>query len=297
MALQSMTGFASVSGQTDGVEWAWEARSVNARGLDLRARLPEGLEGLEARARTEGAKQLKRGTVNYSLKMQRPEGNGLAQLNPDALAVMIEATKAARDMAQANGLELAPPSACDILNLRGVLDHGRRAENSKALEDAVNAGLIDLFSALKSSRAQEGEALSGILTTQIDQIKALLAAARETDTARSARSGTLLQARVQALLEDTKIVDEARLAQELATLAVKADITEEIDRLEAHIASAYALLDEDGPVGRKLDFLMQEFNREANTLCSKSGDAALTAVGLELKVTIDQMREQVQNVE
>ena len=297
MALQSMTGFASVSGQTDGVEWAWEARSVNARGLDLRARLPEGLEGLEARARSEGAKQFKRGNISYSLKMQRPEGNGLAQLNSGALDVMIEATKSARDAALAAGLDLAPVTACDILGLRGVLDHGRRAENSKALEEAVNAGLTDMFLALKASRANEGKALKTILTTQIDQISALLEDARKSDTVRSARTGDILRARVEALLADTKIVDEARLAQELATLAVKADITEEVDRLEAHIASAYALLTENGPVGRKLDFLMQEFNREANTLCSKSGDTALTVAGLELKVVIDQMREQVQNVE
>jgi uncharacterized protein (TIGR00255 family) len=296
MGLKSMTGFASVTGQSEGVEFAWEARSVNARGLDLRIRLPEGLEGLEPLARTEAPKHFKRGTVNVSLRVNRGDTIGAATLNPDTLKAMVAAVNEVRDAAKAGGLELAPTTAGEILSLRGVLDTGRRLEDSKEVETGIGAKLPELFASLDAARSNEGEALRAVLNSQITRVAELVAAARESDTARSAKTGQVLRDRVQALLETTT-ADEARLAQELAMLAVKADITEEMDRLEAHIASAYALLDEDGPVGRKLDFLMQEFNREANTLCSKSGDAALTAAGLELKVVIDQMREQVQNVE
>ncbi len=297
MGLQSMTGFASVSGRDEGVEWAWEVRSVNARGLEVRMRLPEGMEALEAKVRSSAAAALKRGSVNVALKLQWPEANGAAQLNADALSGMISAVKAACDAAEAAGLDLASVTAGELLGLRGVLDQGRRAETSAALVASVGDGLGPLFEGLREARAKEGAALAAVLKGQVTRIAELVAAARDSDTARMVKLGETLKARVAALLEETQIVDEARLAQELALLAVKADITEEMDRLEAHITSAHALLGAAGAVGRKLDFLMQEFNREANTLCSKSGDAALTAVGLELKVVIDQMREQVQNVE
>jgi uncharacterized protein (TIGR00255 family) len=154
-----------------------------------------------------------------------------------------------------------------------------------------------LFAALDDARRKEGAALATLIESQIDRIAALTSAARETAEARAGRSGELLRRRMEAVLAGTAAVDEARLAQELAVIAVRADVTEELDRLDAHVAAARTLLAGDGPVGRKFDFLMQEFNREANTLCAKSGAADLTAVGLELKVVVDQMREQVQNVE
>ena len=162
----------------------------------------------------------------------------------------------------------------------------------------LGEGIEALFAALATARAAEGQALTAILAAQIDRVEALTGAARATADARAGRTGALLRSRVDAVMSAASLpVDEARLAQELALIAVRADVTEELDRLQAHVAAARTLIAGDGPVGRKLDFLMQEFNREANTLCSKAQASELTAIGLELKVVVDQMREQVQNVE
>jgi uncharacterized protein (TIGR00255 family) len=298
MTLMSMTGFAHLTGGAEGLAWAWEARSVNGRGLDLRLRLPEGFEALDAPIRAAAAQALSRGSVTVSLRMAAGGGATVPRLNRDALEAAIGAALAAGEAAAGQGLDLAPMSAADLLAVRGVLEpEATVPADNAAIVATLSAQADALFAALCQARSGEGAALAGLIAGHVDRIEALTRDARATAEARAARSGALLRSRLEALLAGTAAVDEARLAQELALLAVRADVTEELDRLEAHVAAARALLDEDGPVGRKLDFLTQEFNREANTLCSKAGAADLTAIGLEMKVVIDQMREQVQNVE
>jgi uncharacterized protein (TIGR00255 family) len=299
MALTSMTGFASLTGSTEGLAWSWEARSVNGRGLDLRLRLPEGFEALDGPIRAAGARVLSRGSVTVSLRMAGGGGGPvLPRLNQGALEAAVGAALAAAEAASGQGLDLAPMTAADLLSVRGVLEPEAVAPaDNAAVVTALNTEIESLLAALRHARAGEGAALAVVIAGQIDRIGALARDARATAEARAARSGALLRSRLEALLAGTVAVEEARLAQELALLAVRADVTEELDRLEAHVAAGRALLDEDGPVGRKLDFLTQEFSREANTLCSKAGAADLTAIGLEMKVVIDQMREQVQNVE
>ena len=299
MPLISMTGFADAGGQSDALAWAWEARSVNGRGLDLRLRLPEGCEALDAAVRAAAAKVLVRGSVSVSLRLARGATSAIPRLNSEALDAAVAAALAASEAASGRGLDLAPMTAADLLAVRGVLDldAGQAADDAGRLAGPAS-GIEPLLAALAASRAAEGAALAGILAAQLDRVEGLVRDARASADARAARSGGLLRARVEAVMAAVATpVDEARLAQELALLAVRADVTEELDRLEAHVAAARALIAGEGPVGRKLDFLMQEFNREANTLCSKAQASDLTAIGLELKVVIDQMREQVQNVE
>lgn len=298
MSLTSMTGFADLAGHADELAWTWEARSVNGRGLDLRLRLPDGFEALDAPVRAAATKAFARGSVAITLRVARGPAGGLPRLNAVALDAAIAAALAASEAASQAGLDLAPMSAADLLGVRGVLesDAGGPADRPE-ITAALAAGAEALLARLAGARRAEGAAIAAIVAAQVDRIEALTAAARETAEARSARAGTLLRSRVESVLAGSTPVDEARLAQELAIVAVRADVTEELDRLAAHVAAARALLAADGPAGRRLDFLMQEFNREANTLCSKSGSSELTAIGLELKVVIDQMREQVQNVE
>lgn len=298
MPLTSMTGFADLAGAADGLAWTWEARSVNGRGLDVRLRLPEGFEALEAPLRAAVADGLARGSVSVGLRIGQGGRPPTARLNPDALEAAIGAALAAGEAASRRGLDLAPMTAADLLGLRGVLE----AETHLPSEDpatmaALTAGAAALVAALRAARQAEGAALARVLTAQVDRIAELAAAARAAAGARGPRQAEALRARLNAVLAATAAIDEARLAQELAILAVRADVAEELDRLDAHVAAARALLAAEGPVGRKLDFLMQEFNREANTLCAKAQAAELSALGLEMKVVIDQMREQVQNVE
>lgn len=298
MAIASMTGYADVSDVAEGLGWTWEARSVNGRGLDLRLRLPEGFEALDAAARAAAAKALARGSVTVSLRLSRGAAGSAPRLNREVLDAVVAAALAAGEAAAERGLDLAPMTAADLLAARGVLEADVAAPGEDgALVTRMAADLDRLFAALAAARASEGRALAMVIAGQLDRVAVLVASARETAMARTARSGELLRTRIEAVLAGTSAVDEARLAQELALLAVKSDITEELDRLVAHVAAARELLAKGGAVGRRLDFLMQEFNREANTLCSKSGSADLTAIGLDLKVVVDQMREQVQNVE
>jgi len=293
-----MTGYADRAGSADGVAWTWEARSVNGRGLDLRVRLPEGFESLDAVLRQQATATLARGTVTVGLRVARSAGAAVPQLRPEALAAAVAAARAAEAAAAAAGLDLAPVTAADLLGLRGVMeaDALTPAETPGVLAGA-RADIAPLLAALAAARAGEGAALAATLGSQLDRVAGLTAAARESADARAARTGALLRSRLEAVLAAVATVDEGRLAQELALIAVKADVTEELDRLEAHVAAARGLVAAGGAVGRRLDFLMQEFNREANTLCAKSGSSELTAIGLELKVIVDQMREQVQNVE
>ncbi|MEX3015182.1 YicC/YloC family endoribonuclease [Gymnodinialimonas hymeniacidonis] len=287
-----MTAFAASDGSDGPLSWQWEIRGVNGRGLDLRLRLPDGLGALEQPLRAALQKALTRGNVSLSLKLQRAAGGAALALQAEALDAALAALATVEERADG---ALAASSAADILALRGVFEasdtlHVPEVSNLMPEAEALIAAFVDM-------RRGEGAALAQVMSAQLDRIAELTEAASETATLRAAAAGTRLRQQVAELLEATEVVDEARLAQELAVLAVKADVTEELDRLRAHVKAARDLIAGGGAVGRKLDFLMQEFNREANTLCSKSGDAALTAIGLDLKLTIDQMREQVQNVE
>jgi uncharacterized protein (TIGR00255 family) len=296
MKLKSMTGFADMAGQEAETSWNWEARSVNGRGLDLRLRLPDGFESLEAPLRGS-AKALSRGSVTITLRLARSPAASTQRINTAVLEVALDALATASKAASDRGLEIALVTSADLVMMRGVLetDTALPSDNENIVA-AIKAQIEPLIGALTQAREVEGASLGAVLAAQIDRLGDLASAARASAEARSARTGELLRARLSAVLEGTAAIDEARLAQELALLAVKADITEEIDRLESHVAAARDYLDAAGPVGRKLDFLTQEFNREANTLCSKAGTVELTEIGLEMKVVIDQMREQVQNV-
>ncbi|MEM9010739.1 MAG: YicC/YloC family endoribonuclease [Pseudomonadota bacterium] len=300
MALRSMTGFATRQGAAEGRSWVWEVRAVNARGLDLRLRLAEGAEALEPKVRAAAGAMLARGSITVGLRLGRAGMAERTRLDAERLGAMLTALREVEAEAVAAGLATTPPSTAEILSLRGVL--AAEGEDVAPAEAppwlaAAEAEIAPLFSALVAAREEEGAKLAQLLHDALTTVRDQVAAARETAEARAARAGDLLRARVATLLETAEAADEARLAQELALLAVKGDVTEELDRLDAHVAAAEALLAEGSPAGRKLDFLMQEFNREANTLCAKAGDEALTRIGLDLKVVIDQMREQVQNVE
>ncbi|WP_224815013.1 YicC/YloC family endoribonuclease [Hasllibacter sp. MH4015] len=290
-----MTAFAAAEGDDGASAWTWDMRGVNGRGLDLRLRLPDGFGALEVPLRAALGKALARGNVTVNLKVTRTKGAGGGMLDPDALGAVLHAMAEVEARAADAGLHLAPSDASGILAQRGVWDI-REVAAAPDLA-ALMAEAEHLIAAFVAMRRAEGAALAEVMEAQLTRIADLTEAAAESATARAAAQGERLKTQVSALLETTDIVDEGRLAQELAVLAVKADVTEEIDRLRAHVTAARDLIAGGGPVGRKLDFLMQEFNREANTLCSKSGDAGLTAIGLDLKLTIDQMREQVQNVE
>jgi len=289
-----MTGFASISGNKNGIDWIWEARSVNGRGLDLRVRLPEGADQLDAPLRTTITEFLSRGNVTVSLKFSRDETQSAPLLNRAALENLVAAEKEAQALAQSCGLKVAPVSTATLVTHNMVWSS---ATVTGAWIGDAKRQITPLLQLLAKARQQEGGAIKAMLIGQIDRLVDLVADARAAALIRNNAAGGILREKVTALLEITDAVDSDRLAQELAILAIKADITEELDRLDAHISAAQKLLAASGPVGRKFDFLMQEFNREANTLCSKSGSTTLTAVGLDLKLVIDQMREQVQNLE
>ncbi len=294
--LNSMTGYASLSGNVGQAAWDWELRSLNGKGLDFRVRLPDGFEALEPVLRKVAKARLARGNVTATLKYSNKSGEGAAEVQTEGLAAALTALVTISETADARGdLALAPINAADVARMPGVI---ATAQDAPTQNKEEIAGQIDaLFDTFIEMRQTEGAALGRILKGQLDSVAELIAAAFVTAEARQAKAGDLLKARVTALLETTDLADESRLAQELAVLAVKADVTEEIDRLKAHVDAARGLLSKGGAVGRKLDFLMQEFNREANTLCSKSGSTELTQIGMDLKVLIDQMREQVQNLE
>jgi uncharacterized protein (TIGR00255 family) len=279
-----------------GQAWVWDLRGVNGKGLDLRLRIPEGIEGLEAAIRAEVARSVTRGNLSLGLKLEAEAGAGGAlRVNPGVLADVLRALAEVEAAAMARGVTLAQATQAEVLAVRGVVDFGTAEVDAALLKPALTADLAGLLADFNATRAAEGAALAAVLAAQLDRIAALAAEARAAAAARAATQGETLRAQVARVLAEG--VDEARLVQELALLAVKGDVTEELDRLEAHIAAARGLLAETAPVGKKFDFLMQEFMREANTLCSKAASAGLTRIGLDLKTVIDQMREQVQNVE
>ena len=294
---QSMTGFASVSGQGLGRSWIWELRGVNGKGLDVRLRLPDGIDGLEAETRRRVAAQLSRGNVQIGLKLAADDTLGGVRLDQTQLTAILAAMTRIETDAMEQGLSLAPSTAAQIVGLRGVLTTEAPEADNEALRDALLRDFDTALADFAAMRAAEGTALTAILTRQLDEITELVTEAESAVAERAPQQAERLRAQLARVMDSVDTVDEARIAQELAVIAVKSDITEEIDRLKAHITAARDLMAAPGSVGRKFDFLMQEFNREANTLCSKSGDARLTQAGLALKTVIDQMREQVQNVE
>ena len=295
----SMTGFAARRGAGLGYAWVWDLRSVNGKGLDLRLRVPDWIDGLEAAIRAELQKQVARGNVNLTLKVSQDEGRDdtAFRLNETGLAAALAAIGRIEAVAMETGVTLRQPTSADVLTLRGVIDATQQETDTAPLRQAVLADLPALLADFTAMRAKEGAALAAVLGSQLDRIADLTNAAKaEVQTRADTQADTLRQA-VAKILGVTEAMDPARLAQELALLAVKTDITEELDRLAAHVSAARAHLTDAAGVGRKLDFLMQEFMREANTLCSKAQSLTLTRIGLDLKTVIDQMREQVQNVE
>ena len=295
--LYSMTAFAAGKGEFEGQSWAWELRSVNGKGLDLRLRVPDWIEGLEAGLRVRLGKAVARGNVSLTLRVQNDERSGALTLNPALLEDVLAAMAAIEARAMDRGLSLAPANAADIVGLRGVLETGSSAEDTDALCRALMADFEGVLESFLDMRRAEGAALAQVLSAQLDEIETLTEAAAEVAVARRDALEQSFRAALARVMEAAGGADEGRVAQELAMMAVKLDVTEEIDRLRAHAGAARELLAQGSPVGRKLDFLSQEFNREANTLCSKAQNTGLTRIGLGLKTVIDQMREQVQNVE
>ena len=294
MALSSMTGFAESGGGHGGMAWRWEAKSVNGRGLDLRLRTPPGLDGLEAPARKLAAARFSRGSLQLFLAVAPPEEARGLKIDAAALA---SAVRMAKEIAAETGL---PPARVDgLLALKGVIvsdDAAPADETARAHRDAaILESLALALDGLAKERLNEGAKLHTVLSGQLEEIAALVQEAGKLAATQPAALKEKLAAQLKELLAGG--LAEERLAQEAALLAARADVREELDRLTAHVADARAMLKNGQGIGRKLDFLAQEFNREANTLCSKSSDIALTRVGLALKAVIDQFREQSQNVE
>jgi len=295
MALQSMTGFARAGAELKDAAVAWEIRSVNGKGLETRFRLPPGFERIEQRARQAVQKRFSRGNVQATLTAVHVGIQAQPVVNEDFLKDLAGLAKRLVDQ-----FGVTPPSADGLLALRGVLEAPEimESDEARAATDAVILSAFDAaLAGLEQARMTEGGALGGVLNGHLDRIEHLVSQAEADPSRDPAVIRQRLAEQVKQLLDGINGLDEARLNMEAALLATKADVREEIDRLKAHIASARALLTTGGPVGRKLDFLSQEFNRESNTLCSKSNAASLTSIGLELKAVVDQFREQVQNLE
>jgi uncharacterized protein (TIGR00255 family) len=295
MTLASMTGFARTSGVHGDLRWAWELKSVNSKGLDLRFRLPPGRDVLEPAIRALIAKSVARGNVTVNLTMQREGAAPQVRINEEVLAAVIATS---RELAKK--IEAQPPTLDGILGIKGVMDIVE-IEESEADRESANAVLLKGFeTALKdlvAMRGKEGGVIGGVLSDRLSEIEKLTKAAEASPSRSIEAIRARLGEQVKELLAVSSTLDPERLHQEAALLAAKADVREELDRLQAHIGAARSLLKNGGSVGRKLDFLSQEFNREANTLCSKSNDVSLTSIGLELKTAVDQFREQVQNIE
>lgn len=296
MAIASMTGFARGEGQAGNCAWTWEVRSVNGRGLEVRCRLPLGFEGLETAVRQRITGRLRRGSVAANLLLSWASGRQGVRINTDALEQVIKLIPQLRERMP----ECEAPRIDGLLGLRGIIeqeDVTPTGEVRAALETALLTGLDDVLDDLVIARRNEGARLETVLSGHLDRVTALTRQAGELAAAQPEAIFRRLKEQVAVLLEAIPAPSADRLAQEAALLAVKADPREELDRLAAHCDAARQLLSSAAAIGRQLDFLCQEFNREANTLCSKSSDVELTRLGLDLKGTIDQLREQVQNIE
>lgn len=295
MALQSMTGFARAVAAHDGAAIAWEVKSVNGKAIETRLRLPPGFERLEPAARQAVQKRFARGNIQAVLTVARTGVYAQPVVNE---AFLKDVAGLAKRLETQFGAARA--SADGLLALRGVLETPDAIESDQErapLDAAILASLEEALAGLEKARRREGDALATVLLGHLDRIAALTLAAEEDPSRDPAVIRQKLGEQVRLLMDVASGLDEAWLYQEAAFLATKADIREEIDRLKTHVAAARNLIAEGGAVGRKLDFLSQEFNRESNTLCSKSNAASVTGIGLELKAVVDQFREQVQNLE
>jgi len=295
MTLQSMTGFARSEGSSGRNRFAWELRSVNGKGLDVRLRLPPGLERLEPEVRRMISEKFSRGNLQASLNLTITETKVEAVLNRDALAAILALRSELGELVDPSPLRLDT-----LMGIRGLVDI-REPEEDEAAIAARDTGILlcleEALVHLQRMREGEGAALGAVLQGHVARI-AELTGIVESDPSRSPEEiARRLSVQLAALLQEASSLDRDRLHAEAALLATKADLREEVDRLKAHVAAAGELIAKGGPVGRRLDFLAQEFNRESNTICSKSNAAAVTAAGIELKVVIDQFREQVQNLE
>lgn len=290
-----MTGFSRVEGTEDGYSWVWELRSVNARSLDIRLRIPSGMDRLEAEFRKAVAEQLNRGNVLASLTVMRPPRKQEVSINSEILNQVLTASD---ELSKSDNV--SPPSVDGLLAVRGVLEV-QEEEETEEQQQKLDADVIAAFSKaiteLVENRVAEGERLALTINGHLDEIESCVEEAAGIAAAQPAAITKRMREQVKVLASEVPALTEERLAQEVAVLAVKADIREELDRLSAHVEGARELLNGGSPVGRKLDFLCQEFNREANTVCSKSSDLDLTRVGLELKAVIERLREQIQNIE
>jgi uncharacterized protein (TIGR00255 family) len=295
MTLSSMTGFARASGIAGPYAWAWELKSVNAKGLELRLRLPPGWDAVEIPVRTRATEALARGTVYGNLTLSREGVPPVVRVNEPVLAAVLATI---RQISQR--VEAAPPTLDGILSLKGVIEISEAREDEserRVAEAAVVAGFGVALAGLEQMRRHEGAALAGLLRTRLEEIAALATRAEAAPGRRPEAIKARLAEQVASLLESSARFDADRLHQEAILIAAKTDVREELDRLAAHVTQARKLLDGGGAVGRRLDFLSQELNREANTLCAKSNDVELTNLGLELKSVVEQFREQVQNLE
>ena len=295
MALSSMTGFARVSFEADGAKYSWELKSVNGRGLEIRVKLPPGLDHLETEIRAAGRDVLARGSCFFALQREGGAGRARLVLDDEALALVLAA---ARRLAAVEGI--AMPSADGLLAIPGVLQDRGDSVDADVAEQRDAAALQALASgleALKAARVEEGRRLEAVIEAQLavieERVEAALAIAAEAPEALKAR----IREQVVLLLDAASGLDPDRLHQEAVLAATRADVSEELDRLKSHVAGTRDLLKSGDAIGRRLEFLAQEFNREANTLCSKAFDRRLTAIGVELKAVIDQLREQAQNLE
>ncbi|MEM6304803.1 MAG: YicC/YloC family endoribonuclease [Pseudomonadota bacterium] len=297
MTLKSMTGFASASGAQAPFSWTWELRSVNGKGQDIRLRAPDWVPGLEAALRKTLGAATARGNITCNLRLTREDAGADLEVNAAQLDVILQALHQIETRAMEAGVSLAPSKASDIVALRGVLDQPVQQDDGAALAAALLSDFEAVLSDFNAMRANEGAALAQVLEGQLAEVAALTTQAAALTEQRAEEMAQTLKRNLARVMDTVEDMDEGRFMQELALIAVKADVTEELDRLTTHVDAARTLIESGGPVGRKLDFLMQEFNREANTLCAKAQMKELTATGLALKAVIDQMREQVQNVE
>jgi uncharacterized protein (TIGR00255 family) len=295
MTIASMTGFARAEGHDEPLSWAWELKSVNSKSLDLRFRLPPGFDALELPLRALVTQRLKRGAISANLSVARAAGAGNLRVNREALAVVL---RLANELA--HEIEAAPPRVDGLLALRGVLESGDEAPEEGARErqlKLLSEGFAEALEGLAMMRLGEGARLEAVLGARLDEIGVLVKDAERAAATQPAAIKARIKELVTVLLDSVPALPEERLAHEAALVVAKADIREELDRLRAHLDAARGLMKEGGAIGRRFDFLCQEFNREANTLCSKSADLELTRIGLGLKAAIEQLREQVQNIE
>lgn len=293
--LASMTGFARTSGAHNGWSWTLEIKTVNARGLDVRMRLGHQFDALDPVIRKQVATQIKRGSINISLNASRDTTSAKYQINEQTLGEVLEALDAL-----AGKIDADRPRLDGILAIKGVMEQRETSDQSELDADMsaqIIASLDIALSELSQTRQAEGAQMQTLIEERLNEIERFTKLADDHPARTQSAIEERLKGQIAKLMQAEGAIDEARLIQEVALLATKADIREELDRLYAHVSATRELLTVGGPVGRKLDFLAQEFNREANTLCSKSNDVSLTAIGLDLKVSIDQLREQIQNLE